>query len=490
MKRTSGVLLHPTSLPGGVVGTLGVSARSFVDFLAATGQRNWQMLPVNPAGLGGSPYMATSAFAGSPALLDPDDLIAEGLLSPSARPLDTTGPVDFDLVESETQRVLSAVAGATPTDDPDLVAFCERSPWLEAFAAFTVLTEVYGDSDWTLWDPPHRDAEPSALAKLDAARLHQARVGQFLFDRQWRALREYAHGAGVELIGDIPIFVAHGSADVWANRSLFQLDSLGSPIEVAGVPPDYFSETGQRWGNPLYDWNAMREREYAWWTERFRHTFAHFDRVRVDHFRAFAAYWSIPAHEETAIAGRWIPGPGLPFFEQIAENLGIGRQRLGELPIVLEDLGIITPDVDALRRELGLPGMKVLQFSFDDDWNNVHKPHNYPTDGNCVVYSGTHDNDTANGWYEGGTDEDRARARNHLAIDGLTFARDLVGAAWRSNASLAIAPLQDLLELGSDARMNTPGTPKGNWTWRMDAPVHARDVPWLLPLTKESGRAD
>jgi 4-alpha-glucanotransferase len=488
MKRSSGVLLHPTSLPGGVIGTLGPAARSFVDFLAETGQRNWQMLPVNPPGLGGSPYMATSAFAGSPSLLDPDDLVADGLLSPSERPLSTQGQVDFDLVESESARVLSSVASRVDRHDTELAAYCARTSWLEDYAAFSVLTATYGDTDWTAWAPEYRDRDATVLAGLDSGALHEARVGQFLFDRQWRALRDYAQRAGVALIGDIPIFVAHGSADVWANRSLFQLDPIGSPIEVAGVPPDYFSETGQRWGNPLYAWDAMKGRAYTWWTERFLHMFAHFDRVRVDHFRAFAAYWSIPAHLQTAIGGRWITGPGLGFFEQIADNLGLGRDHLADLPILLEDLGIITADVDVLRSVLGLPGMKVLQFSFDDEWDNVHKPHNYPPDGGCVVYSGTHDNDTATGWYANASEADRARARVHLAIDGATFARDLVGAAWRSSADLAIAPLQDLLGLGSEARMNTPGTPTGNWTWRMDGPVAPEDVSWLLPLTAESGR--
>lgn len=485
--RASGVLLHPTSLPGGVIGTLGASARGFVDFLAETGQRCWQMLPVGPPGKGSSPYMATSAFAGSPALLDAGDLIADGLLRESDRPLTTRGPVDFALVQAETERLARLVARAVAPDDAALDGFRSRTPWLEDYAAFTVLAAQYGEPDWSTWDRAHRERAPSALRALDADELHEVRVGQFLFDRQWSALREYAAAAGVELIGDIPIFVAHGSADVWANPELFLLDDTGEPSEVAGVPPDYFSETGQLWGNPIYDWPAMSRNRYAWWTERFRQMFHRFDRARVDHFRGFAAYWSIPAGQKTAIGGKWVDGPGLPFFETVAAQLGVAR--LSDLPILVEDLGVITPDVDELRCALGLPGMKVLQFSFDDEPTNEHKPENYPSDGRCVVYTGTHDNDTAVGWWSAATDEERGFARERLGTSAETVAQDLVAAAWGTRAELAIAPAQDLLGLGTGSRMNTPGTPRGNWAWRLDEAISSADVPWLKALTEASGRS-
>ncbi len=486
MKRSSGVLLHPTSLPDGVAGTLGGAARAFVDFLEAAGQSWWQMLPVNPPGLGGSPYMATSAFAGSPALLDPVDLVSDGLLKKSQIPVSTTGRLDFDLVESETARLEVLLGAAVARDDSALGAFVESTPWLEDFAAFSVLNAEYGNRPWTEWAPRHRDRDSAALAALDEDKLHAARVGQFLFAKQWDALREYASARGVQLIGDIPIFVAHGSADVWANRELFQLDENGSQIHVAGVPPDYFSETGQRWGNPLYNWEKMAANGYRWWTDRFAQIFENFSCVRVDHFRAFAAYWSIPSEEETAINGSWVPGPGLPFFEKVASNLGVASTK--ELPIILEDLGIITPDVDQLRSALGLPGMKVLQFSFDDDWNNVHKPHNYPEDGNCVVYTGTHDNDTAQGWFDSASDEDKERGRTHLQVDGRAFGRSMVEAAWKTSANLAVAPVQDVLNFNGDARMNTPGTPQGNWGWRLERPASEKQAKWLRSVTEANGR--
>lgn len=486
MKRSSGVLLHPTSLPGGVGGTLGGEARAFVDFLADAGQSWWQMLPVNPPGLGGSPYMATSAFAGSPALLNPVDLVADGLLKKSQVPVTTTGRIDFSLVESETERLADLLGAAVSTDDSALAKFVAETPWLEDFAAFSVLSTQYAGRPWTQWAPEHRDRDSGALSEIDADKLHAARVGQFLFAKQWGALRAYAADRGIELIGDIPIFVAHGSADVWANRALFQLDAAGDQIHVAGVPPDYFSETGQRWGNPLYAWERMAEDGYRWWTERFAQTFANFSSVRVDHFRAFAAYWSIPSAEETAINGTWVPGPGLPFFEKVAANLGVASPA--ELPIILEDLGIITPDVDALRSSLGLPGMKVLQFSFDEDWNNVHKPHNYPEDGNCVVYTGTHDNDTAQGWFDAADEQNKERGRAHLQVDGRAFGRSMVEAVWKTSGNLAIAPIQDVLNMDGTARMNTPGTPEGNWGWRLDRPASAKAAAWLRSVTEANER--
>lgn len=485
--RRSGLLLHPTSLPGGPIGTLGAEARAFVDFLAEAGQSAWQMLPVGP---GRSPYMGLSVFAGNPFLIDPGELVADGLLKPSELPLDVRGPVDFALVESESRRVLDLAVARFDDTDADYAAFNDRAnDWLGEWAAFSVLEAAYSGALWVDWAPEHRDRNPAALSKLDTAAVRRARVVQYLFDRQWRKLRAYASERGVELIGDIPIFVGHGSVDVWANRDLFDLDARGRCNAISGVPPDYFSPTGQRWGNPLYRWDAMAAEGYAWWIDRFEAAFALFDAVRVDHFRGFEAYWRIPADAETAIDGAWQPGPGRDLFDALAARVSPQDPDPARLPIIVEDLGIITPDVEALRDGLGLPGMKVLQFGFDGSPTNPHLPANYPADGNCVVYTGTHDNDTAVGWYAALDPHTQHLVRVALSTDAREIAWDLVTRAWNTSARLAVAPVQDVLELGSDARMNTPGTMDGNWSWRMEAgaltPAHAAR---LRSITEDTGR--
>lgn len=485
--RRSGLLLHPTSLPGGPIGTLGAEARAFVDFLHASGQRAWQMLPVGP---GRSPYMGLSAFAGNPLLIDARDLVADGLLSPEELPPDLAGPVDFELAEAESRRVLALAVSRFDDSDRDFAVFNDAAnDWLGEWAAFAVLHERFDGRSWVDWPREYRDRDPSALARLDTEALLARRIEQYLFAKQWRALRRYANERGVELIGDIPIFVGHGSADVWANRELFDLDGRGNPIAIAGVPPDYFSPTGQRWGNPLYRWDRIEAEDWGWWIDRFRTAFALFDAVRVDHFRGFEAHWRIPADAATAMEGEWVPGPGRALFDALAAAVDPDDPDPSRLPIIVEDLGVITPEVEALRDGLGLPGMKVIQFAFDGDPANTHLPANYPEDGKCVVYTGTHDNDTAVGWYAALDEHTRHLVRVALSTDASEIHWDLIAHAWATVAELAIAPVQDVLGLGSEARMNTPGTMVANWAWRLSASALSTEcVERLRSVTERCGR--
>lgn len=471
--RSAGVLLHPTSLPGPFgIGDMGPRAHAWVEALARAGQRWWQVLPLGPTGYGDSPYQSFSAFAGNPNLLSPETLAAEGLLPADFRSLADLGRLPADRVEYERVIPLKAAllarcyesfrAGATPALGTPFEEFCGReASWLDDFALFMALKEVQGGGSWQDWPAPLRLREPAALAEArhtlaDATDRH--RFGQFLFRRQYAELRHHAHAVGVQLLGDVPIFVAGDSADVWANPELFQLDSQRRPRVVAGVPPDYFSATGQLWGNPLYDWEAHRRTGYAWWIARLRATLAQVDLIRLDHFRGFEAYWEVPAGAATAAGGRWVPGPGADLLEALG-------QALGGLPLIAEDLGVITPAVDALRRRFGLPGMRILQFAFGGAVETRFRPHHFET--HTVVYTGTHDNDTTRGWFARITPEERRFTLRYLNTDGSEIAWDLTRLAWGSVAQLAIAPLQDLLDLDSAARMNLPGQPSGNWRWRL-----------------------
>ncbi len=469
--RASGVLLHPTSLPDSPgIGDLGPAAYRFVDFLAAAGQRYWQVLPLGPTGYGDSPYQCFSAFAGNPLLVSPDRLAEEELLaSEHLADIPAFDPrrVDFGRVIPWKRALLRASfdhfqRGAAPQLRDEFDRFCrEEAGWLEDFALFMALKDEHGGAPWWEWDRPLRMRQPEAIREA-VGRLADAmsfyRYQQWLFSRQWRALKAYANERGVRIIGDIPIFVAHDSADAWANPHLFHFDEEAHPTVVAGVPPDYFSATGQLWGNPLYRWDVMREDGYAWWIERFRAIFRLVDVARVDHFRGFEAYWEVPAGEDTAVNGRWVKGPGADFFETVLA-------ALGELPIIAEDLGFITPEVTALRDRFDFPGMKVLQFAFGTDGFDPYLPHNYPR--NCVVYTGTHDNDTTVGWFRrSSTPEERDLALRYLRSDGSDIAWDMMHLAWTSVADTAVAPMQDLLRLDSDARMNLPGSFGGNWQWR------------------------
>ncbi len=467
--RSSGVLLHPTSLPGPGMGDAGEGARRFVDWLAEAGQSLWQVLPLVPVSEGGSPYNGLSAMAGNALLVSPDFLVREGLLD--AADLQGGGDLPADRVDfpralayrdALLRRAWEALRGGrAPGLRAGFDAFRARNAaWLEDYALFRALRDEAGGRCWIDWEPGLRLRRPEALVRARVrlggeVELHELR--EFLFHREWSTLREHARERGVRIVGDIPIFVAYDSADVWAHPELFELDGEGRPTGVAGVPPDYFSATGQRWGNPLYRWDAMRADGYRWWTERFRRTLEMVDVVRVDHFRGFESYWEIPASEETAMHGAWRPGPGAELFRAV-------RRELGELPLIAEDLGIITAEVEELRDELGLPGMRVLQFAFgEDDPDNPHLPANYPE--NSVGYTGTHDNDTSLGWLGAAGGDERARLER-AGGGGGEPGWEMIRLVMESRARLAVFPLQDVLGLGSEARMNVPGTGAGNWAWR------------------------
>jgi len=489
-RRRSGVLLHPTSLPSRFgIGDLGPAAADFLDFLARGRQTLWQVLPLGPTGFGDSPYASPSAFAGNPLLISPERLIEDGLItSADARalaglPADRS---DFGALHQPKRALLqTAFARKTPELDERIQAFRRaQSAWLDDFAIFSALSEHHGQ--WTSWPADLRDHEPQSVAKARAALEREVEFHtfcQYLFFEQWGALRAQANALGIDIIGDIPIFVAFDSADVWAHPHLFKLDDTGQPRVVAGVPPDYFSATGQLWGNPLYDWEAVARDGYRWWTARFQHLLELVDVIRVDHFRGFEAAWEVPAGASTAIHGRWVKGPGHTVFEAVDRALG------GHVPIVAEDLGIITDEVRALLRETGFPGMKVLQFAFGGGPDNPYQPHNFH-DPNCVVYSGTHDNDTTIGWFATLDDGERARALRYLGTDGSDIAYDLIRLALASTAKTAIVPLQDVLALGSEARMNTPGATGSSWSWRVRAEqLEPACADRLAELTELYGRA-
>ncbi|MCC7493236.1 MAG: 4-alpha-glucanotransferase [Fimbriimonadaceae bacterium] len=471
--RSSGILLHPTSLPGPYgIGDLGPEAVRFVDFLAAAGQTLWQVNPLGPTGYGDSPYSCHSAFAGNPLLISPDLLHDAGLLT--AADLAEVPPfpayeVDFGWVIPWKRQLLQRAfehyrqgAGGTLRDE---LAALQQAPdvagWLPDFALFMALKEYHGGQVWNTWEPGAARHEAAALehwrGELAEAVAFQTFV-QCLFRWQWFALKDHALRQGVAIAGDIPIFVAYDSADVWANRELFELDPAGTPLAVAGVPPDYFSATGQLWGNPLYDWQRAAASDFAWWVERFRITLTLVDCVRLDHFRGFESFWRVPAGEPTAIHGAWVECPGEALFRAV-------ERELGGLPIMAEDLGVITPAVEALRDGFAFPGMKILQFAFVDGSDGGFLPHNYP--GNCVVYTGTHDNDTAVGWWQTCGENERQRLRRYLGGDPPEPHWALIRLALASVADTAIMPLQDVLGLGGEARMNCPGRPAGNWTWRV-----------------------
>ena len=467
--RVAGVLLHPSSLPGRGIGELGEEAFRFVDWLVGAGQSLWQILPLVPTSDDGSPYSGLSAVGGNPNLVSLERLQEDGLLTDVDLAPHPVGaePVDYAALA----RWKPALLGVAWRAFRDGAAAHLRAPfeqfrqaeraWVEELALFLALREHFGHRPWREWDDEVRLREPAALVRW-RARLaedveRQAFV-QFLFARQWQALRAYANARGVRIVGDVPIFVAHDSVDVWAHPELFHLDDEGRPTVVAGVPPDYFSATGQRWGNPLYRWDVLAARGYDWWVQRFRRTFAQVDVVRIDHFRGFDAYWEIPAGEETAVNGEWVPGPGAALFRAL-------EQELGELPLIAEDLGLITPSVEALRDELGLPGMRVLQFAFGDDGQNPHLPANYPE--HTVAYPGTHDNDTLLGWWAQAELAQREQAKRLLPPKTGPLHWALIRLVWESRASWAIVLVQDVLGLGNAARLNTPGQCRGNWRWRL-----------------------
>jgi len=470
-ERASGVLLHPTSLPGPYgIGDIGPEAYNWVNFLASAGFSLWQVLPLGPTGYGDSPYQCFSAFAGNPLLVSPDLLLSEDLLHPD----DVIKKEDFSPDHVEFGKVIPYKLGILDTSfihfkqsgSTELKGALKKfklkeSHWLEDFALFMAIKEANGGGPWIDWPEKFRKRDSKALKQFKTENeiaIERHAYRQFLFFRQWERLKDYAHEQNLKIIGDIPIFVAHDSADVWAHPELFFMDEEGNPLVVAGVPPDYFSPTGQLWGNPLYRWDLHAADRYSWWVSRLEAVLSTVDIIRLDHFRGFSGYWEIPASEKTAIKGKWVPGPGKDFLHKI-------KDALGELPIIAEDLGVITEEVEDMRVTFDLPGMKIVVFAFDSDASNIFLPHNYTQD--YVVYTGTHDNDTALGWYKRVDEEERDFARRYLARDGHDISWDLIRAAWSSVAVFALAPMQDLLSLDNSARMNYPSTLGGNWVWRM-----------------------
>jgi 4-alpha-glucanotransferase len=472
--RAGGILLHPSSLPGPYgIGDLGPQAYQFVDWLDSTGCRLWQVLPLGPTGYGDSPYQSFSAFAGNPYLISFDGLIEDGLLTEADfgnMPAFDAARVDYGrlipwklaLLQKAYTRLPSAPQALRKQFESFRV---ENAAWLDDFALFMSIKEANGGGAWSGWDKSLRRREPSAMENARAGYgddILRHSFYQFVFFRQWQKLRAYAHERGIQIVGDIPIFIAYDSADAWANPDLFFLDENSLPTVVAGVPPDYFSATGQLWGNPLYRWDVHKNSRYAWWLERFRSVLNFVDVVRLDHFRGFAGYYEIPYGSATAETGQWRTGPGKDFFAAVSRELGSSTN--GTLPIIAEDLGVITADVVELRDSFRLPGMKILQFGFVDP-DDPFLPHNYSP--NCVAYTGTHDNDTAFGWLHSAPEAERKFALRYLNSDGRDFAWDLIRSVWSSVAVYAITPMQDALSLGTEARMNFPSRLGGNWQWRM-----------------------
>ena len=486
--RSAGVLLHPTSLPG-IYGTgdVGNHLISFLDWAANAGFRTWQVLPLNPPGYGSSPYGCLSSFAGSPLLISPQKLLQDELLEPADVADPPQFPDDHVMFQevSQLKHSLLRTAFTRFANRAAFETFCEapeQQDWLDDYALFMALKERAGGAPWWEWDTKLIKREPGAL---ESAREELAgdvdfwRFTQFLFFKQWADVREAAQARGIRIVGDMPIYVAWDSVDVWANRELFDLDAKGYPRAVAGVPPDYFSETGQRWGNPLYRWDVLRETNYRWWIARVKTNLRFADVVRLDHFRGFAAYWEIPAAEPTAIHGRWMPGPGKALFDAI-------REELGTLPLVAEDLGFITDDVHELRRAIDVPGMKILQFGFSQT-DSPHLPHRFEP--RTVVYTGTHDNDTALGWFTTAPADEQQMARDYLGCDETDIAWGLIRLAYTSVAEVAVLPVQDILGLGSEGRMNRPGAEHDNWSWRLRPGALTRDhAEKLRRLAEITGR--
>jgi 4-alpha-glucanotransferase len=491
--RESGILLHPTSLPGRHgIGDFGEAAFRFVDWLAEAKQRLWQVMPLGPTGFGNSPYASSSAFAGNSLLISLDWLAGDGILEPSdfeGTPSFSDDFVDFDAVVSYKERLLRTAfdrfrRGAGTGLRADFEAFREREKrWVDDFALYMAVKDAHEHHAWQDWDEPIRLRHPEAIAewtgKLSTEIRYYAFV-QFLFARQWGELKQYANERSIRLVGDIPIFVAEDSADVWANRHLFKLDEAGRPLEVAGVPPDPFAATGQRWGNPVYKWSAMRADGYAWWVDRIRTSLNQVDIVRIDHFRGFAAAWMVPAADDTAANGHWELAPGGEIFAAI-------RGELGDVPFIVEDLGVITPDVVTLREIFDYPGMSVLHFAFDGDPTNVYLPHNFIR--NSVVYTATHDNQTTVGWFGSRPDHERSAIQRYIGRDGTEIAWDMIRLALASPANTAIIPVQDVLGLDDSARMNVPGQPTGNWSWRYRADqLNSGLASGLREMTETYGR--
>lgn len=494
LERSSGLLLHPTSLPGpNGIGEIGEMAYHWINFLERSGQTVWQILPLGPTGYGNSPYQTTSVYAGNPLLIDLDRLVREGLLPENAylqKPDLPQHRVDFDaLIDWKLRLLLEAHRHFEQLDDETekqaFADFCAlHDPlWLDDFALFMAIKNAQGGKAWSEWPEKYRLRRQKGLA--EAAEKLKAEVKahkflQYLFFKHWQELKSYANERGISIMGDIPIYVTFDSADVWSNQDLFLLDKKGNPKMVAGVPPDYFSATGQLWGNPIYDWPLMKKNGFSWWIERVRLTMQTVDLVRIDHFRGFESYWAVPFGEETAVNGEWVVGPGGDLFDAIFAELG-------DVNIVAEDLGLITPEVEALRDRYEFPGMKILQFAFGGDPADAFLPHNF--NHNCVVYTGSHDNDTTIGWYATAPQHEKEFCARYLSHFPEDISWELIRLASASVADVSIFPLQDVLGLGNDARMNLPGNPSGNWNWRVTTEqLKEEHVLRLRALTEVYGR--
>jgi 4-alpha-glucanotransferase len=489
--RTSGVLLHITSLPGPHgIGDFGPGAYHFVDWLASAGQRLWQVLPMTPIGPGDSPYQSVSAFAGSPLMVALEPLVARGWL-----PAPDLPPGHFDAARVDYERVVpwrmqqlrAAAAGffadRHAPEHAEYQAWCRtEAGWLDDYALFMALEAAHNGQPWWSWPAPLARREPLCVAQARSEQSDEMAFWQFVqwcFDRQWLDVKAHANAKGVAVVGDLPIFIAHHSADCWSRPDLYLLDAHFQPTVVAGVPPDFFSATGQRWGNPLYDWERMAAEDYRWWSLRIRRMLAQADVFRIDHFRGFAAHWEIPAACPTAVEGHWVPGPGRALFGAI-------ERALGPLPIIAEDLGVITPDVDALREACGFPGMRILMFAFSGGADNAYLPHNFSPA--TVVYTGTHDNDTVQGWWPRATAHERGFASRYLACAPADVHWALIRAASNSVARTALFPMQDVLGLDGAHRMNVPGLMGGNWSWRFDWPMVGDAGRVLAEISAASGR--
>lgn len=492
--RQSGILVHPTSFPGPWgIGDLGKGAYDFIDFLKDAHQTLWQCLPLGPTGFGDSPYQSFSAFAGQPLLISPQKLIDWELLEKDSLPEPPkwdSDHIDYGpLITYKTILFKKAYENFRHTPIilflDEFQEFCiENKDWLDDYSLFMTLKDIHEGTPWTQWEEKWKfptDADKVSALDTFEFSINYYRFIQYIFFKQWKELKEYANRLGIQIIGDIPIFVSADSADVWAHKELFQLDEKGYPTAVAGVPPDYFSATGQLWGNPLYHWKNHKKENYQWWLKRIRHQLTLTDMLRIDHFRGFEAYWAIPYGEKTAINGRWEKGPGTSFFDRII------RVFDGTLPIIAEDLGVITPAVEALRDTYKLPGMRILQFGFDDVRDNNYLPYRFIE--NCVCYTGTHDNDTTLGWYLQASPQSQDKVRRYMNCDGSSVHWDFIRLAMSSTARYALFPLQDVLGLDSSGRMNTPGTSQGNWAWRYEqSRLNSGTAAYLKELSALFGR--
>lgn len=488
-KRFAGILLHPTSLPSPYgIGDLGQSAYDFIDFLEAAGQHIWQVLPLTPTGFGDSPYQCFSAFAGQPLLISPEHLVKLSFVSREdviSCPVADAKQVDYGTIIPWKNTLLKKAyrtykAGDFPEFTKDFLLFCKaEEAWLTDYALYMACKDMHKGRDWLSWETRYQ--KPTVALKKElldtlSEEVDYYRFIQFLFFEEWDAVKTYANEKEIRIIGDMPIFVSLDSADVWAHQELFQLDSKGYPTSVAGVPPDYFSATGQLWGNPLYDWKVHEKDGYRWWIQRLKHQLRLADYVRIDHFRGFESYWAVPADEETAVNGKWVKGPGALLFTALKKALG------EDLPIIAEDLGTITPEVEELRDRFAFPGMKILQFAFDSEDESTYLPHQLTTT-NCICYTGTHDNNTTQGWYAHASEFSRDKVRRYMNTDGGNIHWDFIRTALGTIAQFAIYPMQDVLGIGEDGRMNTPGVAADNWSWRFESHVLSD---WLAAELKKT----